>query len=63
MLGTFLAVELSVIHAGLECPKHARSVTSHGIEQGNQGDLHCSAARTALVSSPDGVLHCHPDVE
>ena len=31
-LGMFLVVELSVVHAGLECPKHARLATSQRIE-------------------------------
>ena len=59
-LGAFLIVELSVVHAGRECPKHARLVTSQGIEQANRDDPHCSAAGTAVLSSPDEVLRCHP---
>ena len=65
-LGAFLVVELSVVHAGRECPKHARLATSQGIEQANRDDPHCSAARTAVLaagtavlSSPDEVLRCH----
>ena len=59
-LGAFLVVELSVVHAGRECPKHARLATSQGIEQANRDDPHCSAAGTAVLSSPDEVLRCHP---
>ena len=54
-----MVVELSVVHAGRECPKHARLVTSQGIEQANRDDPHCSAAGTAVLSSPDEVLSCH----
>ena len=53
-------MELSVVHAGRECPKHARLATSQGIEQANQDDPQCSAAGTAVLSLPDEVLHCHP---
>ena len=53
-------MELSVVHAGRECPKHARLATSQGIEQANRDDPHCSAAGTAVLSSPDEVLRCHP---
>ena len=59
-IGAFLVVELSVVHAGRECPKHARLATSQGIEQANRDDPHCSAAGTAVLSSPDEVLRCHP---
>ena len=58
--GAFLVVELSVVHAGRECPKHARLATSQGIEPANRDDPHCSAAGTAVLSSPDDVLRCHP---
>lgn len=44
----------------LEGPKHARSVTSHWIEKVGQDDPHSSTARTAVLSSPDGVLRYHP---
>ena len=50
----------SVVYAGRECPKHAQLATSQGIEQANQDDPHCSAAGTAVLSSPDEVLRCHP---
>ena len=50
-----LVVELSVVHAGLECPKHARLATS----QTNRDDPHYSAAGTAVLSSPDEVTRCH----
>ena len=53
-------MELSVVHAGRECSKHARLATSQGIEQANRDDPHCSAAGTAVLSSPDEVLRCHP---
>ena len=56
-LGAFLVVELSVVHAGRECTKHAWLATSQGIEQANRDDPHCSAAG---ISSPDEVLRCHP---
>ena len=59
-LGAFLVVEVSVVHAGREWPKHARSATSQGIDQANRDDPHCSAAGTAVLSSPDEVLRCHP---
>ena len=59
-LGAFLVVDLSVVHAGRECPKYARLATSHGIEQANRDDPHCSAAGTAVLSSPDVVWRCHP---
>ena len=59
-LGVFLVVELSVVHAGLEGPKHARLATSQGIELANRHDPYCSAARTAVLSSPDEVLCFHP---
>ena len=36
------------------------SQTSQGIEQANRDDPHCSAAGTAVLSSPDEVLCCHP---
>ena len=57
-----LGRKLSVVHAGRECPKHARLATSQGIEQANRDDPHCSAAGTAVLSSPDEVLRCilHP---
>ena len=48
------------MHAGQECPKHARLATSQGIEQANRDDPHCSAAGTAVLSSLDEVLRCHP---
>ena len=54
-LGAFL-----VVHAGRECPKHARLATSQGIKQANRDDPHCSVAGTAVLSSPDEVLRCHP---
>ena len=50
----------SAVHAGLECPKHARLATSQGIEQANRDDPHCSAAGTTVISSPGEVLRCHP---
>ena len=53
-------MELSVIHAGRECLKHARLATSQGIKQANRDDPYCSAAGTAVLSSPDEVLRCHP---
>ena len=56
----FLVVELFVVHASLECPKHARFATSQGIEQANRQDPHCSAVEAAVLSSPDEVLRCHP---
>ena len=59
-LGAFLVVELSVVHTGRECPKHARMATSQGMEQANRDDPHCSAAGTAILSSPNEVLRCHP---
>ena len=59
-LGVFLVVELSVVHAGRECPKHARLATSQGIEQANRDDPHCSAAGTAVLLSPNEVLRFHP---
>ena len=55
-----LGRELPVVHAGREFPKHARLATSQGIEQANRDDPHCSAAGTAILSSPDEVLRCHP---
>ena len=48
------------MHAGRECPEQARLATSQGIEQANGDDPHCSAAGTAVLSSPDEVLCCHP---
>ena len=51
-------MELSVVHDGRECTKHARLATSQGIEQANRDDPHCSAAGTAVLSSPDEVLRC-----
>ena len=59
-LGAFLVVELSVVHADRECPKLARLATSQGIVQANRDDPHCSAAGTAVLSSLDEVLRCHP---
>ena len=53
-----MVVELSVVHAGLECPKHARLATSQGIKHANRDDPHCSAAGTAALSSPDEALCC-----
>ena len=53
-------MELSVVHAGRECPKHARLATSQGIEQANRDDPHCSAARNCCTISLDEVLRCHP---
>ena len=53
-------MEPSVVHAGRECTKHVRLATSQGIEQANRDDPHCSAAGTAVLSSPDEVLRCHP---
>ena len=53
-------MELSVVHAGRECSKHARLATSQGIKQANRDDPHFSAAGTAVLSSPDEVLRCHP---
>ena len=41
------------MHAGRECTKHARLATSQGIEQASRDDPHCSAAGTAVLSSPD----------
>ena len=52
-------MELSVVHVGQECPKHARLVTRQGIEQANRDDPHCSTAGTTVLSSPDEVLRCH----
>ena len=49
-------LELSVVHAGRECLKHARLATSQVIEQANRDDPHCSAAGTAVLSSPDEVF-------
>ena len=40
---------------------HARLATSQEIEQANRDDPHCSAAGTAVLSSPDEVLRCHPE--
>ena len=40
--------------------QYARLATSQGIEQANRDDPYCSAAGTAVLSSPDEVLHCHP---
>ena len=56
----FLVVKLSVVQSGLECPKHARLATSQGVEQANRDDPYCCAAGTAVLSSPDEVLRCHP---
>ena len=55
-----MVIELSVVHAGRECPKHARLGTSQGIKQANRDDPHCSAAGTAVLSLHDEVLRCHP---
>ena len=55
----FLVVELSVVNAGIGCPKHARLATSQGIEQANGDDPHCSAAGTTVLSLHDEVLRCH----
>ena len=40
--------------------QNARLVTSQGIEQASRDDPHCSAAGTAVLSSLDEVLCCHP---
>ena len=48
----------SVLGRGTLC--RTRWPKSQGIEQANRDDPHCFATGTAVLSSPDEVLRCHP---